>query len=109
MILFIHLSSLPERYKIPILGKNISVSLLVIMLVVRLIWWYRNKEDFHLPHIKFLGLFCFWTILCPCIGAYNNPFFDSRVDAYLATKSAIETIAHVWSGITQSPGAIHFE
>lgn len=107
MILFIPLNSLPGRYKIPILGKNISVSLLVIMLVVCLIWWYRNKEDFHLPHIKFLGLFCFWTILCTCIGAYNYPFFDSRADAYLATKSAIETIAHVWPGITQSPGAIH--
>ena len=60
MILFIPLKSLPARYKLPLLGKNVAVALLVTMCVVCLIWWLRNKKEFHIPHAKFVGLFCFF-------------------------------------------------
>ncbi|WP_418475309.1 O-antigen ligase family protein [Dialister hominis] len=107
MILFIPLKSLPARYKLPLLGKNVAVALLVTMCVVCLIWWLRNKKEFHIPHAKFVGLFCFWVILCTSIGAFTYPFYPGAIDAALADKSAVKTIAHVWPGIVNTTSAIH--
>ena len=96
MILFIPLKSLPARYKLPLLGKNVAVALLVTMCVVCLIWWLRNKKEFHIPHAKFVGLFCFWVILCTSIGAFTYPFYPGAIDAALADKSAVKTRLHTF-------------
>ena len=106
IIICLPLTTISQKYKLPIFGNNIPFMLLCLACFVFLLNYIKCKE-FKIPHAKYIGIFCLWPILCTAIGAYQFPFWSIAADNYLKDTSVVRIIAHIWPDIVTSTTLLH--
>lgn len=77
MVLALPLGNLPKRFALPLLGQNLSKSLLIFGVVLILLECFRSRELFRrIPHRRFLLDAGLWMGICVFAGALCFPYSD---------------------------------
>lgn len=101
VILTLPFTIIPERFAIPLLGRNLPNAFLIIGIVFWAIYiLIRRNVDF--PHKKYIVLFLVWFSACLFIGALNYPFYDSDFFSYMRTEGIYGKLVRIKPDIFDS-------
>ena len=106
IIICMPLSDVAQKYKLPIIGTNLTALFLWLAVLV-LILWYKRDGISAIPQRKYIVLFCAWTLLCTFIGAYQFPFWNDADNAYLRSTAMVKLAARIWPTLLYSDAFLH--
>lgn len=85
IILTLPFTYIPERFRLPLLGRNLPNIFLLLGLIV-FIWYALKYRNTYLPHKKYFLFFVGWYVLCLFIGAVTYPFYDNSFYEYIRNE-----------------------
>ncbi len=96
LVLSIPIRELPSNYPIPAFLKNVPYAFLMILLLVTIIYYLVNRNDFHINSrwIKiYLAVCVIWPFISTIHGIFIFPYWDENTNEFIRNSTLVQKIA----------------
>lgn len=112
MVLTIPIDTLPERYHLPDVFRNVHYTILLIAILIAIFYFIRNRYAFGAPKkfVKVYLLMCvIWPLFCTVLGVLNFPYWDHQAETFLQNTRMIQLIAAIYPDIIYNTDLLHLK